>query len=70
MHVIKRDQTVTLRHRLPAVGGVLEIQVRPTFQPQAQGMGPDTRMLGCLCRSCRILSPDETVELFAEAPQT
>jgi glycosyltransferase involved in cell wall biosynthesis/SAM-dependent methyltransferase len=69
-HVIKRDQTVTLRHRLPAAGGALEIQIHPTFQPQAQGMGTDTRILGCLCRSCRILSPDETVELFAEVPQT
>src|ERR1019366_6850063 len=41
--VIKRNQTVTLRHRLPATGGALEIQIRPTFQPQAQGMGTDVR---------------------------
>ena len=68
-HVIKRGQTVTLRHRLPAVGGALEIQVRPTFQPQVHRLGADTRILGCLCRSCRILAPDEMVELFAEVPQ-
>ncbi len=68
-HVITRDQTVTLRQRLPAAGSTTEIQIHPTFQPQAQGIGTDTRILGCLCRSCRILSPDEMVELFAEAPQ-
>ena len=68
-HVIRRDQTITLRRRLPVAGGALEIQIQPTFQPQAKRIGTDTRILGCLCRSCRILSPDETVELFAEVPQ-
>jgi hypothetical protein len=69
VHVIQREQTVTLRHLLPPASGSVEIQIHPTFQPQAQQMGADTRILGCLCRSCRILSPDETVELFAEVPQ-
>jgi glycosyltransferase involved in cell wall biosynthesis/ADP-heptose:LPS heptosyltransferase len=63
-HVIKRDQTVTLRHRLPAASCSVEVQIHPTFQPLAQRMGADTRVLGCLCRSCRILSPTETVDLF------
>jgi hypothetical protein len=63
-HVIKRDQTITLRSRLPAASWSVEVQIHPTFQPLAQRMGADTRVLGCLCRSCRILSPSETVDLF------
>jgi glycosyltransferase involved in cell wall biosynthesis/2-polyprenyl-3-methyl-5-hydroxy-6-metoxy-1,4-benzoquinol methylase/predicted nuclease with TOPRIM domain len=62
--VIKRKQTVTLRHLLPPASGSVEVQIHPTFQPQALQLGDDTRVLGCLCQSCRILSPSETVELF------
>jgi hypothetical protein len=62
--VIKRKQTITLRHLLPPASGSVEVQIHPTFQPQAQQMGDDTRVLGCLCQSCRILSPSETVQLF------
>ena len=68
-YAVKRDQTVTLRHRLPTASGSVEVQIHPTFQPLAQRMGTDMRVLGCLCRSCRILAPDETVELFAEVSQ-
>jgi hypothetical protein len=68
-HVMKREQTVTLRHRLPAMSCSVEVQIHPTFQPHAQQLGADTRVLGCLIRSCRILSPSETVNLFgAEVP--
>ncbi len=63
-YVIKREQTVTLRHLLPPASGSVELQIHPTFQPQAQQMGDDTRVLGCLCQSCRILLPSETVDLF------
>jgi hypothetical protein len=66
-HVIKRDQTLTLRHLLPPASGSVEVQIHPTFQPRAVQLGDDTRVLGCLCQSCRILSPSETVELFGGA---
>jgi len=69
-HVIQREQTVTLRHLLSPASGSVEVQIHPTFQPQALQMGDDTRVLGCVCQSCRILSPSETVELFGgETPR-
>jgi len=63
-HTIPRGQTLIVRQRLQATGGLVRIQIRPVFQPQAYNLGSDSRYLGCLCRSCRILAPDKVEKLF------
>lgn len=40
---------------LPPVPGDLSISFTPAFRPSEHGMGDDTRVLGCRCRSVRIV---------------
>ncbi len=63
--IIQRGQKFTVRQQLPATGGSVRVQIQPVFQPQAHNLGADSRYLGCLCRSCRILSADKVEELFS-----
>jgi len=64
-HVIERGQEVTIRRLLPGEGGFVELTVDPVFQPQTYGMGEDSRLLGCLCQACRVVSPSGAVDLLA-----
>jgi len=61
---IPSGQTLIVRQRLPATGGLVEVQISPVFQPSAHNIGTDSRTLGCLCRGCRILAADKVEELF------
>jgi glycosyltransferase involved in cell wall biosynthesis len=43
----------------------IELLLIPAFQPKTHAMGEDMRMLGCLCRACRIVSAHDTEDLLA-----
>src|SRR5262249_11960036 len=61
------NQSVTFRESLSRAGGVFEFVGSPTFQPSAQGIGADTRVLGCMCQSCVILEDGQGHDLVARA---
>ncbi|MEI8064089.1 MAG: glycosyltransferase, partial [Verrucomicrobiota bacterium] len=62
--IIPRGQKLTVRQQLPVTGGLVRVKIKPVFQPQAHNFSADSRYLGCLCRSCRILSANKIEELF------
>ncbi|HTS17796.1 MAG TPA: glycosyltransferase [Verrucomicrobiae bacterium] len=61
---IRRGHSVVLRRALPEAGGRVEIRIDPCFQPSAVNLGPDTRLLGCFCDQCRIVSVDGSSALY------
>jgi glycosyltransferase involved in cell wall biosynthesis len=47
--------------------GVVSLEIFPTFCPKQIGMNEDERELGCLCRSCRVFSRTDSVDLLEGA---
>jgi hypothetical protein len=60
---VPRGSCQTLGLDLPAAGGAIDFSISPPFRPPA----PETRSLGCMLLSCRIIGPS-TVELHT-APE-
>jgi glycosyltransferase involved in cell wall biosynthesis len=54
-----------IRLELSHQESAIELLLIPAFQPRAHAMGEDMRMLGCLCRACRIVSAHATEDLLA-----
>ncbi|MHB8621929.1 MAG: glycosyltransferase family 4 protein [Sulfuricaulis sp.] len=63
-YLVKRKENTCIRLPLSNKGGLVEFSLNPTFQPQINGLGPDTRMLGCQCQSCSLVSASETKNLL------
>jgi len=62
--MLKCGQSLTIRQTLPCDSGYLECWVEPTFQPRTHGINEDERVLGCLCQTCRIVSPGGAHDLL------
>lgn len=60
---IEQGQTLSIQHQLSSEGGFVELLMDYLVQPKALGVAEDTRLLGCLCQGCRIVSPQGTVIL-------
>ena len=61
---IERGRTLIVRRMLPCDSGFVELLIDPVFQPKAYNMGEDTRMLGCVARACRVVSPGGIINLL------
>ena len=66
-HVIERGTDFSIRRALPPTAGFLEIVSDTVFEPAAHGMGPDRRLLSCMCRACRIVTPAGALDLCGES---
>lgn len=60
---IERGQLLTIRFELSIEGGFIELSMDRLFQPKSLGIADDTRLLGCLCQGCRIVSSRDIVVL-------
>lgn len=60
---IQQGKTLTIQCELSSKGGFIELSMDPLFQPKALGVAEDTRLLGCLCQGCRIVSSRDIVVL-------
>jgi glycosyltransferase involved in cell wall biosynthesis len=55
---LQRGSHSTLRFPLSMGKGQLILFIQPTFRPSDYNIGEDTRSLGCICRSCRVIYAD------------
>ena len=56
---LERGETLGLEERLPRNGGWVEFHISPTFQPAAVSKGADSRTLGCMVKSLRLVYPGQ-----------
>ena len=64
--VLKPGQKTRLEISLSETGGILEIEISPTFNPTFLGIGKDTRELGLRCCQCEIIIGFEKTNLLEE----
>jgi glycosyltransferase involved in cell wall biosynthesis/2-polyprenyl-3-methyl-5-hydroxy-6-metoxy-1,4-benzoquinol methylase len=53
---IRRGEAAVISRSLPRRRGVVQLLCSPAFQPNACGMGEDSRALSCRCQSAEIVS--------------
>lgn len=64
IYAVKRGQINRISHPLPHNTGYLEFIFSDVFQPKAMGMGKDIRMLGGRFKTCQVVSPGESIDMF------
>lgn len=62
--LLRRGGREVLRLPLPTCQGQVVLEVAPAFRPSETGLGPDTRLLGCVCQDARIVHDDGTEKLL------
>ena len=63
--ILTHGKEELIRLELSRHEGHIELLLVPSFQPKLHAMGEDRRMLGCLCKACRIVSAHDTEDLLA-----
>jgi glycosyltransferase involved in cell wall biosynthesis len=64
--VIRRGAKLTIRGALLPGGGAVEVVSDTVFRPLDHGMGDDARLLSCICKTCRIVTPRGGLDLLPD----
>jgi glycosyltransferase involved in cell wall biosynthesis len=64
--VLKPGQSAEIELPLPNAGGLIEINISPTFSPQKLGVSPDARDLGLRCVRCEIVLASGKINLLKQ----
>ena len=67
---INKGKFSTVKIALPNISGEFKFKMNPVVQPKKYNINDDTRLLGCQCLECKILSENEKIILWKKDNET